>query len=109
MQFRVVPGSKAPGDLRLEWSAPGGWEPVPMAAAALVSDFMVANEAHLMTTPAGAHRRIPADEYWFGYLRHAVVRGWDQADAQLQAQRPPAQPRLCPACHAHHPAGTVCP
>ena len=108
LRLRVVAGRKAPGDLRLEWLTPQGWEPVPMAVAALVSDFMVENKEFLRGTPAGAHRRMPAVDYWWGYLRSAVLHGWRHADGLLQGQRPQALPRLCPGCRGHHPVGTTC-
>ena len=57
--FRVVPGSKAADDLRLEWHTSAGWRPVPMAVAFVLVDFLAENERSLVGTGSWGNANAP--------------------------------------------------
>jgi hypothetical protein len=87
LPLRVVPGYKAPDDLRLEWLTPDGWRPVTMAAGAILADFWYENEEVLYPPPAaGGH-------YYLSYVNQAAHEGWEVADARLLAERQAKQER----------------
>lgn len=85
LRFRITSGLKAEDDLVMWWLTPDGWRRVPMAVVAMMTEFFVENEGVLK-----AHRphwrHDPAD-FFIGFLRHAIARGWVDADAQLQRDR----------------------
>lgn len=83
--MRVVRGRKSAQDLKLEWLVGGQWVAVPMAAAALLTDFFYENEDCLYPPPAAG------GEYLLAYLRQAAENGWQSADARLQNEKLAAQ------------------
>lgn len=83
--FTVRPGVKSPDDLVLWWLTPSGWRKVPMVAVAMMTDFFVENEAALKDHRP--HWRQEAADFFVGYLRHAIARGWVDADAQMQRDK----------------------
>lgn len=85
VQFRIVPGRKEDGDLRLEVLAGRAWQPVHMAMAALLTDFFVENEEHLRQFRP--HWQQTGRAFFLAFLADAVTRGWEAASADLQAQR----------------------
>jgi len=106
MRFRVVPGRKEDGDLRLEWSVRGEWRPVKMAVAAFLVDFFVENEEHLRQFRP--HWRSTGEAFFIAFLRDAVARGWQAAAATLERQRASVQPEpvaLAGRCSAASPDG----
>lgn len=83
--FRVVPGNKAPGDLRLDWfsSRQRLWIPVQMSAAALITDFWYENEDHLYPPSRGKR----GGKYFLDYLQIAAIEGWETADRKLRREQ----------------------
>lgn len=109
LRFRVVPGRKADGDLRLEWSTAGGWVPVSMTAAALMTDFFVENEDYLRQFRP--HWRMTATEKLFDFLGVAIGQGWTVAGGQLEDERRQAAAQVPVTtvtwCRAKHPDESV--
>lgn len=103
-RFRVVPGMKGDGDLRLEWWTPEGWLPIEMAAAFLMTDFFVENEEHLRQFRP--HWRETGADYFFGFLRLSVANGWETARDKLAQQREVRRVTTSaqPLCYEEHPS-----
>ena len=83
--FRVVPGSKAADDLRLEWHTSAGWRPVPMAVAFVLVDFLAENEDAL--TPYRPHWAVPGGDWFMGECQRARRHGWVEAQRRIEEAR----------------------
>jgi hypothetical protein len=82
IDWRVVPGRKAPADLRLEFRAME-FAPVSMNLGFLMADFFHENENVLYP---------PSDGYEGGlrylrFCRGAVLVGWPEAVARLESEK----------------------
>ena len=88
LRFRVVAGVKKPGDLRLDWLTPDGWEPVPMRAIGMIHAFFVENEDHLYPP---AHGWLGGD-YWRAWLR-ICEDDWKAASKKLAEEKAWAERR----------------
>jgi hypothetical protein len=86
--FRIVPGSKVPGDLILQWRTPGGWRHIRLDALGLLADFFYENEHWLYPPPANE-----GGEYVRRFLGTAVSRGWECAASRLHEERERAAAR----------------
>ena len=84
--FRVVPGRKAPGDLRVEWgTSDSTWTAVPMSAAFLLTDFFCENEDWL--AQFNPHWRYTGTEWFLKEQAGAARLGWKQAAERVDEQR----------------------
>lgn len=83
--FRLVPGKKGDGDLRLELRAAGEWRPVKMRLAAFLTDFFVENEDHLRQYRP--HWKQSGWEFFADFLHEATENGWKVASERLETQR----------------------
>lgn len=82
LTFRVVPGAKAPNDLRLDVAYAGGiYRPVRMSLGAFLADYFYENEAELYPPPA-----LGGDKY-LAYLARAARDGWREADEVLRREQ----------------------
>lgn len=87
LRMRVVPGSRGPDDLRLEWHLNGGWRPADVTWGLVLADFIGENEDVLHPPPQRG------GDYYLMHLRHARRHGWATAAAGLRvaASRPAQQ------------------
>lgn len=85
VRFRVVPGVKKPGDLRMDWWLEGRWVPAPMSWGALLGDFFYDNEQFLY--PPMPNNRLKGGEKYVLFVRHAGRHGWRSAMAGLRAEK----------------------
>jgi hypothetical protein len=83
--FRVVPGSKAADDLRLEELTREGWRPVPMAVAFVLVDFLAENEDAL--TPHRPWWTTPGGDWFMGEVWRARYQGWAEAQRRIEEAR----------------------
>jgi hypothetical protein len=83
--MRVVPGSKGPGDLRIEWLTPEGWRPIEMGAMFLLADFFAENEDTL--SMGRDHWRQSAYQYLLTELASAMREGWRVPTEKIRRQR----------------------
>jgi hypothetical protein len=114
LRFRVVPGKKANGDLRLDWETPTGWRAVPMSVGFLLADFLHENEEALKAAGYFPGYAVGGD-YYLRQLRAAVDEGWEAATNRLaqqrqeRAARTASEPVLASWCRVPEPEGTgVC-
>ena len=111
MAFRVAEGSKEDGDLRIEWGTPGGWRPIEMGVAALLTDFFIENEDVLKQYRP--HWRRTAAEFWFEFLSHANREGWEAAvttyirEPRSRAVAAPVSGTFAQWCGERHPEEPV--
>jgi hypothetical protein len=77
VNWRIVEGSKAPGDLRIDWYVNDRWQPVLMDTVFVVLDLICQNEDFLYPYPqkggllpleACAKARLHGYEYASGWL-----------------------------------------
>ena len=83
--YRVVPGDKAPGDLRLELRLDGAWRAVSMELTFLTADFFSENEDAIRQ-----HRpywRRSGQGYFMDRVYRAVREGWEPVASELREQR----------------------
>jgi hypothetical protein len=80
--FRIVEGTKAPGDLRLEWRTMYGWRAVPLSAVQFMADFFADNEKHL--TQYRGHWHMWGDSYFLRSVFRSARNGWE-SEANLPA------------------------
>ncbi len=83
MWYRVVEGYKGPADLRLEWRIARAWQPIPMAHAALHTDFFYENEDVLYPPTDG----YQGGNYFMTFLRNSATDGWHSAVAKLEDEK----------------------
>ena len=87
MDFRVVPGRKGPGDLRLDWrynnraGTGSPWYPLDLEVIALSVDVIADNENYLYPPPASG------GDYVRKYVMSALRDGWNAAQTRLILQR----------------------
>lgn len=79
IEWRVVSGTKAPGDLVLELNTPRGWRKFPMSLSALAADFFAQNEPRV--------RKGYRAEKHMEHLRLASRKGWRYATAILETEK----------------------
>jgi hypothetical protein len=80
--YRLVPGRKGRGDLRLEWASAGfPWRPVTLDHVAIIVDAIADNENVLYPPPAAG------GGYVWKFLRQVLREGWRPAVHDLQLQR----------------------
>jgi hypothetical protein len=95
MEYRIVSGNKAPGDLRLDWrySDQDGrispWRPVELDHVALIVDVIADNENYLYPPPAAG------GAYVVRFVRTAFKDGWRTARHDLHLQRMQKDLRQC--------------
>lgn len=81
VNWRVVAGTKAPGDLRLEWYVGDRWQPVALDAIFVAVDCICQNEDFLYPYPArGGQLLIRA-------ISEARLYGYEHASGWLALQR----------------------
>lgn len=85
--YRVVPGCKAPDDLRLDQWRDGGWLPVVLDETFFIVDFICQNEDRLYPKGAGGN-------YTMGALWTAKRHGWRAAVDGLHRERKTKQERI---------------
>ncbi len=86
MDYRLEPGKKGPGDLRLDWrynddDGTSGWRPVELDHVALILDAIADNENALYPAPAAG------GGYVYRFARTALRDGWHRARHELHLQR----------------------
>lgn len=84
-------------DLRLDFQTnTGSWAPVPMAAVALIVDFMHENENHLYPPDRGFMGGAKFRQYVIAAMELGVVRVETELRHERQCMKPlpPPQPRL---------------
>lgn len=86
MEYRLVPGKKGRGDLRLDWRWADGyctseWRPVELDHALLIVDVIARIEdiTHPYPERGGA--------YTFDFIKAVRTKGWRQARHDLHQQR----------------------
>ena len=89
IRFRTVAGSKAPGDLVLEWETSVGWQRIRMHTVGLIIDFLYENE-HVLYPPNSGYL---GGEKLMEHIDRAVMRGWKAAADHLDAEKAAAQER----------------
>jgi hypothetical protein len=67
----------------MEWQTDDGWQPVTMAAAAIMADFFFDNEDVLYPPSRG----FKGGRKFMEFLRLAVKEGWQTAVHGLQRER----------------------
>ncbi|MCR4341993.1 MAG: hypothetical protein NUW01_19115 [Gemmatimonadaceae bacterium] len=87
VEWRVVTGRKAPGDLRLDVRAVR-FIPVKMDLGFLFADFYAQNERVLYP-----HRGDEAGDRYVNFIRGAMYLGWQDAAEQLAFERAEAAAR----------------
>jgi len=87
--WRIVPGRKGPGDLRLELFANGQWLAVKMDLGFLMADFFFENE-ELLHPPAKGNL---GGSMYTGHCLMAIAHGWETARQWLAVQRERAAAR----------------
>lgn len=89
IEYRVVQGRKAPGDMRLDIRVKGSaWVPVPMNLGALLADFHFQVEDILYPRGCG----LQGGEKYMRFLRTAVNEGHEAASGSLYREK--HRPRL---------------
>lgn len=86
LPFRIVPGSKEQGDLRIEWQTPDGrWRPIHMQAMFVLVDFFAENEDWL--SMSRDHWRMSAYQYLLAELSSAMRNGYQVPTRKIENQR----------------------
>lgn len=81
MEYRVVSGRKAPGDLALEWRPVMPWQRVTLDHVALIVDAIADNENVLHPYPELGGGKV------YTFVRQALKEGWMKARWQLHIER----------------------
>jgi hypothetical protein len=87
MEYRLLPGKKGRGDLRLDWrySDDAGrispWRPVELDHVALILDAIADNENVLYPFPAAGGGKV------YQFVRRALKDGWQKANYCLHLER----------------------
>ncbi len=90
VRFRIVPGTKRPGDLRLEWLGNGRyWLPLSYEPVGFLIDFFFENEDRLYPRPT-----YQGGDYFMAFLRASVRHGYHDAWSGVLADKGQAQQQL---------------
>lgn len=90
VRFRIVHGTKRPGDLRIEWLGDGGfWVPLSFEPVAFLVDFFFENEDRLYPRPT-----YQGGDYFMAFLRSSVRHGYRHAWGQVLAEKEQMQQQL---------------
>lgn len=92
--YRLVPGKKGPGDLRLDWRwadryCTSEWRPVELDHAFLIADVIASIEDVTHPYPERGGALV------FAFIKDVRTRGWRQVRHDLHLQRMQKDLRQC--------------